>query len=117
MNIKISTVLHNVYGDPLKSQRVKPQTPKEVEEKKPKEKEDLTLKDVVVNALLAEFPDEKDLTGENKLMRYRLAMKIMDAKIEVDLVAEEIVLIKGLVAKAYASIVAGQAWQMLESKN
>ena len=113
MKIKVTSILHNVYGDPLKGQRDKPKV-----KDKPLEKEDLTLKDIMVNALLAEFPDEqKTLSGADKLKRYRLAMDIMDAKIEIDLCAEDMVLIKDMIAKAYNSLVSGQAWEMLEPKN
>ncbi len=113
MKIKINSIMKNVYGEPLKSQRKKAQTKKEIEEKKPQEFEEMTLKDAIVNALLGEFEGEK-LTGENKLERYRLAMKIQEAKIEVDLVTDDVVLIKKLIGKSWSPLISGQAWIMIE---
>ena len=109
MKIKINSIMKNAYGDPLKSQRKKPK-------KKPEDPdvfEEMILKDAMVNSLLGEYEGEK-LTGELKLERYRLAMKIQDAKAEIEISSKEIVLIKDLIAKSWSPLISGQAWEMIE---
>jgi hypothetical protein len=75
-----------------------------------------TLRGIVVNALLASFEDEKQLSGEEKLRRWELAQSIQHATDPVEIKSEDITLIKKLVGKAYTTIIVGQAWQMLEGK-
>lgn len=111
MKIKISTILKNIYGEPLKSPRKKPQSKGS---EKPEENLDLTLREIMVNSLLSEFQDEKGLSGEDKLKRYRLAMNIQDAMVEIDLDSKQVVEIKGLIAKGWSSLVSGQAWELIE---
>lgn len=76
----------------------------------------LTLKTICVNALQFQ---EKDVSGSEKMKRYRLATKIYGTKdsedIEMDLSAEDITMLKDLINKSYPSpIVVGQAWDILE---
>lgn len=113
MKIKINSTMNNVYGEPLKSQRKKPQAKKEIEERRPQEFENMTLKDVIVNALLGEFEGEK-LSGEEKLERYKLAMMVQSAKAEVDLNSKDMVLVKDLIGRAWSPLISGQAWEMIE---
>ena len=113
MKIKVNNILKNVYDEPLKSQRKKPQTKKEIEDKKPQEFELLTLRDVIVNSLLGEFEGEK-LTGEDKLERYKLAVKIQESKTEIDLPSKEVVRIKDLIGKSWSPLISGQAWELIE---
>ena len=110
MKIKINSIMKNVYGEPLKSQRKKERSKKS---DKPVEFEDMLLKDAMVNSLLAEIKDDP-LTGDEKLERYRLAMKIQDAKTDLDLTSKEIVLIKDMIAKVWSPLISGQAWEMIE---
>jgi len=113
MKIKINSIMKNVFGEPLKSQR------KKIRPKgsgKPQEFEDMILKDVIVNSLLGEFEGEK-LNGEQKLERYKLAMLIQGAKAEVDLNSKDMVLVKELIGKSWSPLVSGQSWEMIEPKN
>lgn len=112
MKIKVNAILKNIYGEPLKSQRKRPR-PKKSDE--PEELEDLTLKDVIVNALLGEFEGEK-LSGEEKLKRYKLAISIQEAKVEAQLSTTEIAEIKDLIGKSWSPLVSGQAWELIEPK-
>lgn len=82
----------------------------------PSESGPATLCGVAVNALLAVFQDEQNLTGEEKLKRWELAVKVKNLPDPAELSADEVVLIKKLIGKAYAPIIVGQAWQMLEGK-
>ena len=117
MKIKINSIMNNVYGEPLKSQRKKPQTKKEIEEKKPQELGDLTLKEVAVNSLLMR-PESKEVPKQDdELKLYRLAIKIQDAKGEVDLTTDQIVEIKEFINKAqWPRLVTGQALELMEPK-
>jgi hypothetical protein len=73
-----------------------------------------TVKGVVIDALIATYQDEANLGGEEKLKRWELASKIN--KGDFDLTAEDIVLAKKLVGKAYGPLVVGQVWNILEVK-
>jgi hypothetical protein len=72
------------------------------------------VKGVVIDALIATYQDEANLGGEEKLKRWELASKIN--KGDFDLTAEDIVLAKKLVGKAYGPLVVGQVWNILEVK-
>jgi hypothetical protein len=73
----------------------------------------INLKTVCVNALLAQFRDETDIDGIEKVKRYKLSTKIYDSNGNIDLSSEEISLIKKLVGKAFSTIIVGQAFDML----
>lgn len=75
----------------------------------------LTLRTVSQNALVAVFQDEQHLSGEDKLKRWELAMKVKRSPDPVDLTTDEVVLIKKLIGKAYGPVISGQAWQLLET--
>jgi hypothetical protein len=74
----------------------------------------LLLDKVCVNALLQEVPNEQT-TGEAKLLRFKLAKKIYGVS-EVEVTAEEIVLIKDRVGKQYLPLIVGQVYEILEGK-
>lgn len=84
------------------------------EEMRKEDKNILTLNDVVQNALLASYPDEQNLAGDEKVKRWSLAMKIDRQRKDPTLTADEIALIKKLVGKAYGPLIVGQAWTMLD---
>ena len=79
------------------------------------ETQQVTLKTVTVNSLLALFQDEQNLSGEEKAKRYVLATRIY-ANPDIDLVAEEIALIKKLIGKMYAPLIVGQCFNILDSR-
>jgi hypothetical protein len=76
----------------------------------------LTLGKVAINALVAVYQDEANLSGEDKVKRWELALRIKGAKNGLELTVEEIALIKKLIAKAYGPIICGPAWIYLENK-
>ena len=83
----------------------KPMIIVEEQEQKP-----MMLNFVLVNSLMGTEEDNKTLKAEEKLSRWNLANRIMQASNEnkeVDLTVEEVVLLKELVAKSYFTIVAG----------
>lgn len=73
---------------------------------------ELKLDAVSKTALLASYPDEQNLSGDEKVKRFQLALKI--APKEVDVSVEDAALIKKLIAKGYATLVTARAWEILE---
>ena len=71
---------------------------------------ELSLGDVCVEALLAVDKNEA-IDGAEKLRRYNLAMEIYKGK--DSLLVEEIVLLKDLIGKYYATMIVGQALPIL----
>lgn len=77
--------------------------------------QDVLVKDVILNSLLANFPDEQNLSGEEKVKRYALATKVHQ-NTDPDLSIEELAMIKKLVGKMYTALIVGQMWEILEGK-
>ena len=100
MKIKFSQVLKNLYGEPMEDRS----------SKKP-----LTLSMICVEALLSTDPKE-NIDGAEKLRRFNLAKDIHEGKKD-SLSAEEVVLLKELVAKFYPTLVVGQTLPMLDNSD
>ena len=75
-----------------------------------------TLRSIAIEGLLAVFQDESGLTGDEKLKRWELAMKVKNAVEPAEFTVEEVGLMKKLIGKAFSAIIVGQAWKMLEGK-
>ena len=73
----------------------------------------VTIKAIILNALMGTYEDEKSLSGEDKLKRYTLGQEIQKAE-TIELTAEQISTIKSLVGKAYTTLVVGSSYQILE---
>ena len=101
MKIDFSRILTNFDGKPILT---------------PEKGEPVDLKTASMTALLGQYQDERNLSGEEKFKRYELAKKIHQSG-EIELKSEEIALIKSLVAKAYAPLAVGKLWEMLENAN
>ncbi len=80
-------------------------------------KAELTLRDVSESALLGTYQDESQLSGEEKAKRWILAMRIHADPKNADLTIEEVALVKKLIGKAYAPLIVGQTWQVLENSS
>ncbi|MBI3677405.1 MAG: hypothetical protein HY243_12400 [Proteobacteria bacterium] len=72
----------------------------------------LTIRAVIVNSLLGQFQAEI-ISGVEKLRRFKLAEKISGNASEVDLTAEDVVLIKDQVAKHYSPLAVGRVYERL----
>ena len=72
----------------------------------------LTLREAVTTALVAPYKDETP-SGMEKVRRWQLAMKIQ-ATHDIELTADDIALVKSLVAKAYGPMIVGQVWSILD---
>lgn len=77
---------------------------------------DVQLSRLAVNALLVNYPDEQSLSGEDKVKRFKLAKQINDADGDVEVTAEQVALLKSLIAKGYTPLVVGQAYEILEGE-
>lgn len=77
------------------------------------EEEPMTVRLAATRSLTATFRDEQSLAGDEKIVRFRLALKMTDTD-EPDLKAEEIVLVKKLVGKMYGPVVVGRMWAILD---
>ena len=73
-----------------------------------------TVRGVAIEALLAIYKDEENLSGEEKMKRWELASKIKADPDPVELAVEEVALLKKLIGKAYGAMIVGQAWKVLE---
>lgn len=75
----------------------------------------LTLGRVVFRALSIRAQDEASLPGEDQVRRGALALRLYKAKGDVPLDADEISLIKKMIAKSgYGPVVVYQAWLVLD---
>ena len=77
---------------------------------------DVLLSRLAVNALLMTYEDERSLSGEDKVKRFKLAQQINDADGDVEVTAEQVSLLKSLIAKAYTPLVVGQSYEILEGE-
>lgn len=73
----------------------------------------LTLKDSCLEALAMEKPGA-EADKNDKIKRYKLGIKIADATNETEFEAEEIVLIKECICKAYGAIIYGKVEELLK---
>ena len=95
MKINVAVILNDLSGNPIKSGE-----------------SDLTLREVCVNSLLMNKPNES-VEGTEKLARYTLAQRINDSDV-AELTVEELAKIKKLIAELYTTIVTGAAYAALE---
>lgn len=105
MKVKLGTLITDFYGTPL---------PKAYFGFQSAEPTDLCY--VCVTALGLAFQDEKGLPPEEKMKRYALAIKLLDAGKSMELSAEEATMIKNLVNKWTTPVVCGQVDRLLEGK-
>ena len=74
---------------------------------------DATLGRVACTALLASYADEQNLAAEDKVKRFRLA-EIAAKGGEREVKVEDVALIKQLIGKAFAPLVVGRAYDIIE---
>ena len=102
MKIDTTETLKNLKGEPINS-----------------EGEDFTFRIATCNALLAPVPAQQGADAKEcktkHLAKFGLAMKIQEND-EVELKAEEVVLIEDCVALAYTPLIAGRINQIVEKK-
>jgi hypothetical protein len=74
----------------------------------------ITVGLVIFRSLLGAYQDEQNLSGEEKFSRGELAMRVKSAEDSLTLKAEDIVLVKKLVAKMFTTFVVWQMWKVLD---
>jgi hypothetical protein len=74
---------------------------------------DLTLGRAIMHALFNTFPDERELSADEKWARADLAMRVKDDPNAV-LTAEQVAKIKKLVGKLYGGLIIMRAFPMLD---
>lgn len=74
---------------------------------------DLALGDVCCVALQAQLPDEQNLSGAEKVKRFKLAVAIANGGVQ-DLKAEDISLLKTMIGKCYGTAIVGRAYELLD---
>jgi hypothetical protein len=72
-----------------------------------------TVKNALVNAVLSPEQNEK---GTQKVQKYELAKKLYRAEKDVEVTAEEVVLIKKRVEELFAPLIVGQIVELLEGR-
>jgi hypothetical protein len=73
----------------------------------------LTLKDICSISILNPVQGDDEKT---KLMKYDIFKKLRSAKVEVNLIVEEIALIKKCISHFQPPLIMGQCFEMLEGK-
>jgi len=77
--------------------------------------QNVKLKNICINALMANSPDEKNLSAEKKFYRAQLAEKIyLEGKGAIDIRTEDIVMLKSQISKLYPPLLVYRAFQILD---
>lgn len=74
----------------------------------------ISIRDIVSNAVLASYEDEKALAGKKKMERYMLAQKLNGKDSEIELEAEEVAMVKDLVGKGSSPVAVGAVWSLFD---
>ena len=78
---------------------------------------ELTLKTIIIEALLRQHTSESKLGGAEKLKRFELARKIHGCKDEVDINIEEAATVKDCVlSKDFPNMIVGLVCEMMEGE-
>lgn len=80
---------------------------------RPEHPENMTIQDAICDSLVAQFRDEQNLSGKDKLLRFRLALKVSDLD-EIELTSEETTLALKVVGKMYSPLIYGRVVQVLD---
>lgn len=78
------------------------------------EGKDLSIGDVCCNALLFNYPEEKNVSGKEKYRRWKLAARLNSGGVE-DVEIEDLNLIKELTGKFYGPLLVGPIYDILEN--
>lgn len=71
----------------------------------------VTLKEVCITSILSPIQGDEE---QSKMTKYIMFKKFRDAEIEVDLIAEEIVVLKKAIAHFQPQLIMGQCFEMIE---
>ena len=76
----------------------------------------VTFRSATEDALNGNVTDEPGLTGQEKLDRWSLSLRVRQGGSSVELTVEEIALVKKLIAKRWSTPIVGQVWMRIEGK-
>lgn len=99
VRLDLDKQLTTFAGEPMKQQGVE---------------EPLTFRDVLVNSLLAELPEEH-LKGTEKLRRFLLARKVYGGTAETEFDKKEVETMSQMVSQVYPILAAGQVCEVLDA--
>jgi hypothetical protein len=112
MEVKLNTILKDLDGKDIIFTQGVPAT------KDTKEVPAVyaTVGKMTIEALMATYKDEENLSGEDKLKRWQLAVRVKNSSATgtIQMTAEEVSLVKKLIGKAYGIMIVGQVWELLE---
>lgn len=74
---------------------------------------DMTLKKVLVRALVLQHPSDDKQTGDEKFALYQLASKITNAAGDLDVKPEDIISLKKRVGLMYSTAMVGPVYEIL----
>ncbi len=74
---------------------------------------DITLKKVLVRALVLNHPSDEKQSGDEKFALYQLAAKITNAEAELDISPEDIIVLKKRVGLMYSTAMVGPVFTIL----
>lgn len=97
MKVDFNQVLKDFEGDPLKNDKNK----------------EWTLKTAAVSALATALEEDKGMTADKAVARYKLALRLQEGG-EQELSPEEATEIRNRLAKCYSILISGQACEMLK---
>ena len=106
MKLNVNEVVKNLDGESLRK-------PERLVDGKLIKSEKLTIKDVVLESLLAFKAGEGSASGEEKFKRYEIASLINKGGI-VELTTEQVLAIKNRVGEMGYTIVVGYIWSCIE---
>lgn len=96
MNVNFDATINDLAGNAV------------VENGKP-----VTLGSLCSIALLGSYEDERQLSGDKKVLRFKLAQQVYDGGF-VDLKAEDIAELKLVVAKAFTALPCARCYELLD---
>ena len=74
----------------------------------------VTFSSIAINALMGNYPEDKDQTGVQKLIRFKLAERIFTTPATVEISEDEKKLINDLVVNQFSILVVGKMHKFLE---
>lgn len=110
MKVEMDRILLDFEGKQVMWPVVRNSEGKIIEPEKP-----LTMRKACIEALNGQ-PAGDQADGEERLKRFRIALKIATGGPEVSLAAEEIVKIKELVGKGFVPVIVGRVHELLTEK-
>ena len=72
-----------------------------------------TLGFLAVTALQVQFDDEHKMSAEDKLSRFKIALRL-SGQSSADLSVEEVAMIKSVIGKAFGIVIVGRAFALLD---